>query len=115
LVQVRHFIEQNLPSRINGWDRSGPWQNFSLGAAFLHHGVHGRRQVSSSIAVEQQVEAFSARDGGSIVGGDALHFGAMGGFLVAGVAQHHAVFIEGVPVTFLPSIFTHRGSSEGML
>src|SRR5207302_6733233 len=35
--------------------------------------------------------------------GDSCHVGPMGGFLVARIAQHHAVIIEGVQVTF-PSL-----------
>jgi hypothetical protein len=59
------------------------------------------------VAFVQQGQARSARYFGVVVRGDTFHFGPVGGFLVARVAQNHAVVVEGVEVTFASFVFGH--------
>ena len=49
---------------------------------------------------------------GTVVRRDAFHFGPVSRFLVARIAQYHAVGVEGVAVTFPLAVFhleNHRG------
>jgi hypothetical protein len=52
--------------------------------------------MPSFIALVQQRPALPARHRSAILRSDALHFGPMRGFLVARIAQDHAIIIEGV-------------------
>lgn len=58
----------------------------------------------------QQLQAFATGHCGPVVRGDAFHLGPVCGFPVAGIAQHHAVCIQGVPVAFPPSVSGHAVS-----
>jgi hypothetical protein len=60
-----------------------------------------------SVALEQQLQALSACDRGSIIRGDPLHFGTMSGFPVAGIAHHHPILVKGMLVAFPPSVPGH--------
>jgi hypothetical protein len=60
------------------------------------------------VALVQQRSALPARHGGAVFCGDAFHFGPMSSFLVARIAQHHTLSIEGVPVPFLSFVPGHR-------
>lgn len=64
------------------------------------------------VAGVQQLQAFATGHYGPVVRGDAFHLGPVCGFPVAGIAQHHAVCIQGMPVAFPPSVSGHLVSSH---
>jgi hypothetical protein len=56
------------------------------------------------VELVQPVQAFLARNRRGVLRGDALHLRPVGGLLVAGVAQDHALRVEGVEVPFLSAV-----------
>src|SRR2546425_782184 len=67
---------------------------------------------SSLVALVLQRQALSARHRGAVLRGNAFHFGPVSRFLVARIAQYHAVLREGVLVTFLSAVPGQRPSPE---
>jgi hypothetical protein len=63
--------------------------------------------VSSLVGPVQERQASPARHGVAIIRGDPLDLGSMSRFLVAWIAQHHAIVVESVQVAFLSLVFGH--------
>src|SRR5579864_8722031 len=61
----------------------------------------------------QQLQAFLTRYCRRVVRGDAFHLGSVCGLLVARVAEHHSVPIQGVQVAFQPLVSWHSGILVG--
>src|SRR5262245_47629268 len=71
--------------------------------------------IACLVALEEQREALAARHRVAVVGCDAFHLGAMSGFLVSRIAQHHAVCIKGVHVALLTLVSGHYPRLERRL
>ena len=92
-------------SRVASADPSG---SPPCSAAAVTNGSNSLVPCSASfVLLMQQCQTFPARDCGAIICGDTFHFGPMGGFLVARIAQHHSVLGQSVTVAFLSSVLGH--------
>src|SRR5579859_7592932 len=84
--------------RVRGTVRSQRAQHCTIDLLLL---------ASSFLALVQQRHALPTRYSSWIIRRDSFHLGSMGSLLVASVAQHHAVLIEGVLVALLALVPGH--------
>jgi len=118
-TRIREVIRSATVIRRNytGNSRSPPvgtWDAFRTAAARSGH-VHCRRITSAlprSIEPVQQRQALSARDRGAVDSGAPFHLRAVGGFLVARIAEDHPVLAEGVPVACMSGVAGHQASGS---